>query len=51
LKALPVFFLPNLGRFMQSDPLGFDAGDANLFRYCGTDPGGPGGVASKHLTF
>ena len=32
------FYLPNLGRFMQSDPLGFGAGDTNLFRYCGNDP-------------
>ena len=32
------FYLPNLGRFMQSDPIGFDAGDMNLFRYCGNDP-------------
>jgi hypothetical protein len=32
------FFLPNLGRFMQSDPLGFNGGDMNLFRYCGNDP-------------
>jgi len=32
------FFLPNLGRFMQSDPLGFGGGDTNLFRYCGNDP-------------
>lgn len=31
-------YLPTLGRFMQSDPLGFGAGDANLFRYCGGDP-------------
>lgn len=29
---------PDLGRFMQKDPIGFDAGDANLFRYCGNDP-------------
>ncbi|MEY2520252.1 MAG: hypothetical protein QOF24_2011 [Verrucomicrobiota bacterium] len=28
---------PGLGRFMSEDPLGFDAGDANLFRYCGND--------------
>src|SRR5205085_8013812 len=27
-----------LGRFLQSDPLGFGGGDANLFRYCGGDP-------------
>jgi RHS repeat-associated protein len=32
------FYHPNLGRFMQSDPTGFDAGDMNLFRYCGNDP-------------
>jgi len=29
---------PGLGRFLQSDPTGFDAGDMNLFRYCGDDP-------------
>jgi len=32
------FYYPALGRFLQSDPMGFDAGDANLFRYCGGDP-------------
>jgi len=32
------FYHPALGRFLQSDPTGFDAGDANLFRYCGGDP-------------
>src|SRR5438270_6367774 len=32
------FYYPALGRFLQSDPLGFGAGDANLFRYCGGDP-------------
>jgi len=29
---------PGLGRFLQMDPTGFDAGDMNLFRYCGDDP-------------
>jgi RHS repeat-associated protein len=29
---------PGLGRFLQADPTGFDAGDMNLFRYCGDDP-------------
>jgi RHS repeat-associated protein len=29
---------PGLGRFLQTDPLGFGGGDANLFRYCGNDP-------------
>lgn len=32
------FYYPILGRFVQSDPIGFYAGDANLFRYCGGDP-------------
>src|SRR5438067_8940164 len=32
------FYYPALGRFLQSDPTCFDAGDANLFRYCGGDP-------------
>jgi RHS repeat-associated protein len=30
-------YLPTLGRFLQSDPLGF-GGDANLYRYCGNNP-------------
>src|SRR2546421_11449175 len=29
---------PGLGRFLQMDPTGFDAGDMNLFRYCADDP-------------
>jgi hypothetical protein len=29
---------PDLGRFLQTDPTGFDAGDMNLFRYCGDEP-------------
>jgi RHS repeat-associated protein len=29
---------PGLGRFLQTDPTGFDAGDMNLFRYCADDP-------------
>jgi RHS repeat-associated protein len=29
---------PDLGRFLQTDPTGFDAGDMNLFRYCDDDP-------------
>lgn len=32
------FYHPTLGRFLQSDPIGFGAGDGNLFRYCGGDP-------------
>jgi RHS repeat-associated protein len=31
-------YQPDLGRFLQTDPTGFDAGDMNLFRYCGDDP-------------
>jgi hypothetical protein len=29
---------PLLGRFMQDDPLGFDAGDTNLYRFEGDNP-------------
>lgn len=32
------FYDPILGRFVQNDPIGFAAGDANLFRFCGGDP-------------
>ena len=32
------FYHPGLGRFLQSDPTGFAAGDSNLYRYCGGDP-------------
>jgi RHS repeat-associated protein len=32
------FYHPAIGRFLQSDPTGFDAGDMNLFRYCDDDP-------------
>lgn len=31
------FYLPATGRFLQTDSKGFDAGDMNLFRYCGDD--------------
>ena len=29
---------PTVGRFLQEDPTGFTAGDANLNRYCGNSP-------------
>ena len=29
---------PNLGRFLQTDPIGYNAGDTNLYRYCGNNP-------------
>ena len=41
------------GQFLSHDPLGFAAGDANLYRYCGnsptnfTDPGGCSGLGSQ----
>jgi RHS repeat-associated protein len=31
-------YQPDLGLFLQMDPMGLDAGDMNLFRYCGDDP-------------
>jgi uncharacterized protein RhaS with RHS repeats len=29
---------PTVGRWLTEGPIGFDAGDANLFRYVGNDP-------------
>jgi len=52
------YYDPSLGKWISTDPMGFDAGDANLYRYVGngptdsTDPGGliavknPGPVGS-----
>lgn len=40
-------YSPGLGRFLQTDPIRFDAGDANLYRYVGNDPlnwGDPAGL-------
>jgi RHS repeat-associated protein len=32
------WYSPSLGRWMSEDPIGFDAGDANLYRYVGNSP-------------
>src|SRR5262249_15828499 len=32
------FYDPQLGRFISQDPMGFSAGDVNLYRYVGNDP-------------
>ncbi|PYI91718.1 MAG: hypothetical protein DME97_12560 [Verrucomicrobia bacterium] len=42
---------PDNGRFLQTDPTGFDAGDMNLFRYCDDDPvdrSDPSGLLADH---
>jgi len=31
-------YLPKLGRFLQVDPVGYSAGDMNLYRYVGNNP-------------
>jgi RHS repeat-associated protein len=31
-------YSPTLGRFLQTDPIRFDAGDVNLYRYVANDP-------------
>jgi RHS repeat-associated protein len=31
-------YAPKLGRFMQTDPVGYDGGDLNLYAYVGDDP-------------
>jgi RHS repeat-associated protein len=32
------FYLPEIGRFLQPDPIGFAGDAANLYRYCGNNP-------------
>jgi RHS repeat-associated protein len=32
------FYQPELGRFLQNDPIRFDGGDMNLYRYAGGNP-------------
>lgn len=32
------FYLPDWGRFLQPDPIGFAGDEANLYRYCGNNP-------------
>jgi RHS repeat-associated protein len=32
------FYSPDIGRFLQADPLGFGGGDSNLYRHCGNNP-------------
>jgi RHS repeat-associated protein len=31
------YYDANLGRFLQADPVGYEAGDMNLYRYCGNN--------------
>jgi RHS repeat-associated protein len=31
-------YSPGLGRFLQTDPIRFNAGDINIYRYCGNNP-------------
>ncbi len=32
------FYSPDLGRFVQADPIGFSGDPTNLYRYCGNNP-------------
>jgi RHS repeat-associated protein len=34
------YYSPDLGRFISRDPLGYDAGDINLYRFVGNNPYG-----------
>src|ERR1700722_8006947 len=46
-------FDTRIGRWMEEDPIGFAAGDANLYRYVGNDPTNntdPSGLADRPIT-
>jgi hypothetical protein len=46
-------FSPNLGRWMTMDPIAYEAGDTNLYRYVGNDPVNgldPNGMQEKSPT-
>ncbi len=32
------YYDPNIGRFLQTDPVGYNAGDLSLYRYCNNNP-------------
>src|SRR6266487_2832321 len=32
------FYSPDIGRFLQTDPIGFNGDASNLYRYCGNNP-------------
>jgi RHS repeat-associated protein len=43
---------PGIGRWLSQDPIGFEAGDANLYRYVGNGPGNrvdPSGLAVETI--
>ena len=47
------YYNPELGRFIGEDPISFEGGDANLYRYAENNPLGaidPLGLASRNLT-
>ena len=46
-------YSPGLGRFLQTDPIGFEAADVNIYRYCGNEPTGwidPWGLDNLNYT-
>jgi uncharacterized protein RhaS with RHS repeats len=36
-KSRDSYYTPPIGRFISEDPIGFDAGDTNLYRYVGNN--------------
>ncbi|MDQ2947624.1 MAG: RHS repeat-associated core domain-containing protein, partial [Acidobacteriota bacterium] len=48
------FMSPDLGRFLQPDPIGFKGDSSNLYRYCGNDwanRSDPTGLEDSHAPF
>jgi len=43
------YYDPSTGRWLSQDPLGFDAGDSNLYRYVNNEPTGATDPSGKYL--
>ncbi len=44
------WYAADVGRFVSEDPIGFAAGDANIYRYCRNSPVINGGAGGQLLT-
>jgi RHS repeat-associated protein len=45
------FYSPDIGRFLQPDPIGFNGDAANLYRYCGNNPATYGDPTGEYAVY